>query len=142
MAGTPCSAGARSCVDLESQQAWLIADGKVVRGPVKVSSGGAGKETPVGHSFRVYRKEKDHKSGEFLLADALAEGRRAIEGFYDDAETNFMGTLNVLRCAVAAGVKKLVFASSMVTLSKSSNQVINSRAWRAQKASRSAAASS
>lgn len=67
--GTACSTGARSCVDLESQQAWLIADGKVVRGPVKISSGGAGKETPVGHSFRVYRKEKDHKSGEFRMAD-------------------------------------------------------------------------
>jgi hypothetical protein len=67
--GTPCSTSARSCVDLESQQAWLIADGKVVRGPVKISSGGAGKETPVGHSFRVYRKEKDHKSGEFRLAN-------------------------------------------------------------------------
>jgi hypothetical protein len=67
--GTPCSSSARSCVDLESQQAWLIADGKVVRGPVKISSGGVGKETPVGHSFRVFRKEKDHKSGEFKLAN-------------------------------------------------------------------------
>jgi hypothetical protein len=67
--GTPCSSSARSCVDLESKQAWLIADGKVVRGPVKISSGGVGKETPVGHSFRVFRKEKDHKSGEFKLAN-------------------------------------------------------------------------
>src|SRR5690349_12790237 len=66
--GTPCSVSARSCVDLESQQAWLIDDGKVVRGPVKISSGGAGKETPVGHSLRVYRKEKDYKSNEFRLA--------------------------------------------------------------------------
>ena len=67
--GTPCSVSARSCVDLESQRAWLIGDGKVVRGPVKVSSGGAGKETPVGHSLRVYRKEKDYKSNEFRLAN-------------------------------------------------------------------------
>jgi hypothetical protein len=67
--GTPCSISARSCVDLDSQQAWLIQDGKVVRGPVKISSGGNGQETPVGHSFRVYRKEKDHKSGEFRLAN-------------------------------------------------------------------------
>ena len=66
--GTPCSASARSCVDLESQRAWLIDEGKVVRGPVKISSGGAGKETPVGHSLRVYRKEKDYKSNEFRLA--------------------------------------------------------------------------
>jgi len=67
--GTPCSTSARSCVDLESQKAWLISDGKVVRGPVKISSGGAGKETPLGHSFRVFRKEQDHKSGEFKLAN-------------------------------------------------------------------------
>ena len=67
--GTPCSVTARSCVDLESKQAWLIDDGKVVRGPVKIASGGPGKETPIGHSLRVYRKEKDHKSGEFRLAN-------------------------------------------------------------------------
>ena len=67
--GTPCSASARSCVDLESQRAWLINNGKVVRGPVKISSGGAGKETPLGHSFRVYRKEQDHESNEFRLAN-------------------------------------------------------------------------
>ncbi|MBW0106539.1 L,D-transpeptidase [Pseudonocardia sp. KRD291] len=63
--GTPCSVSARSCVDLESQQAWLIRDGKVIRGPVRIASGGADQQTPVGHSFRVYRKDKDHVSGEF-----------------------------------------------------------------------------
>ena len=42
---------------------------QVVRGPVKISSGGTGKETPVGHSLRVFRKEKDHKSSEFRLAN-------------------------------------------------------------------------
>jgi hypothetical protein len=67
--GTPCSVSARSCVDLESQHAWLIDGGKVVRGPVKISSGGAGTETPLGHSLRVYRKEREHKSGEFRLAN-------------------------------------------------------------------------
>jgi hypothetical protein len=67
--GTPCTVSARSCVDLETQRAWLIENGKVVRGPVKISSGGAGKETPLGHSFRVYRKEADHKSQEFKLAN-------------------------------------------------------------------------
>ena len=65
--GTPCSVGARSCVDLESQRAWLIDQGKVVRGPVKISSGGNGAETPVGHSLRVYRKEADYKSSESRL---------------------------------------------------------------------------
>ena len=66
-AGTPCITTAKACVDLESQKAWLIKDGKVMRGPVKISSGGNGKETPVGHSLRVYRKEQDHKSQESRL---------------------------------------------------------------------------
>ncbi|MFR9803331.1 L,D-transpeptidase [Pseudonocardia sp. RS010] len=67
--GTPCSISTKACVDLESQQAWLIQDGKVVRGPVRISSGGQGQETPVGHSLRVYRKEKDHLSQESRLPD-------------------------------------------------------------------------
>jgi len=41
--------------------------------------------------------------------------RASVAGFYEDAETNLMGTLNVLRaCAQPASrVKKLVYASSM-----------------------------
>ena len=65
--GTPCSVSAKACVDLESQRAWLIQDGKVTRGPVRISSGGNGQETPIGHSLRVYRKEKDHLSQESRL---------------------------------------------------------------------------
>ena len=34
-------------------------------GPVPIASGGADQETPLGHSFRVYRKEADYKSKEF-----------------------------------------------------------------------------
>ena len=71
--GTPCSTSARSCVDLESQHAWLIDGGKVVRGPVKISSGGAGTETPLGHSLRVYRKEREHKSGCLLYTSRAHE---------------------------------------------------------------------
>ena len=67
--GTPCSVSARACVDLETQRAWLIRDGKVVRGPMTVSTGGEGYETPVGHSLRVYRKEADHVSGESRTPD-------------------------------------------------------------------------
>ena len=65
--GTPCSVSAKACVDLDSQRAWLIENGKVIRGPVKIASGGNGEETPVGHSLRVYRKEKDHLSQESRL---------------------------------------------------------------------------
>ncbi|OLL76921.1 putative secreted protein [Pseudonocardia sp. Ae168_Ps1] len=67
--GTPCSVSARACVDLETQRAWLIENGAVTHGPVPVASGGAGQETPIGHSFRVYRKEADHTSGEFTTPE-------------------------------------------------------------------------
>ena len=69
VAGTPCSVSAKACVDLDSQRAWLLKDGKIMRGPVKIASGGNGEETPVGHSLRVYRKEKDHLSKESRLAN-------------------------------------------------------------------------
>jgi hypothetical protein len=69
VAGTPCSITAKACVDLDSQRAWLLKDGKIMRGPVKIASGGNGEETPVGHSLRVYRKEKDHVSQESRLAN-------------------------------------------------------------------------
>ena len=39
--------------------------------------------------------------------------RASIAGFYEDAETNLMGTLNVLRACAAHGIKKFVYASSM-----------------------------
>jgi hypothetical protein len=63
--GTPCTKTARACVDLKSQQAWLIdSKGNVTRGPVDVSSGGPGEETPVG-TFSVAWKDKNHKSKEY-----------------------------------------------------------------------------
>jgi len=67
IAGTPCTEGARACVDLQKQQAWLIdQDGKVTLGPVPITSGGPGKETPVG-TFFVQWKDKAHRSQEFKL---------------------------------------------------------------------------
>jgi hypothetical protein len=62
--GTPCSDTARACVDLAHNQAWLIHEGHVTRGPVGISHGGQGKETPTG-TFHVQWKDKDHKSAEF-----------------------------------------------------------------------------
>ncbi|GLZ55643.1 L,D-transpeptidase [Actinomycetospora sp. NBRC 106378] len=56
-------------MDLESQRAWLVRDGRVVRGPMTIASGGEGHETPVGHSLRVYRKDADHVSGESQTPD-------------------------------------------------------------------------
>ncbi|MEJ8277607.1 L,D-transpeptidase [Pseudonocardia spirodelae] len=62
--GTPCSAAAKACVDLETQQAWLMKNGVVTYGPVDVATGGQGRETPTG-DFAVYDKDRDHHSAEF-----------------------------------------------------------------------------
>jgi hypothetical protein len=62
--GTPCTEVARACVDLAAKQAWLLDDGAVVRGPVPISPGGSGHETPRG-DFRVEWKNKHHRSKEF-----------------------------------------------------------------------------
>jgi len=39
--------------------------------------------------------------------------RSSLKHFYEDAETNLMGTLNLLRCCAGRSIKKLLFASSM-----------------------------
>ncbi len=88
--GTPCSVSADACVDLESQRAWLIEDGRVVRGPMRITSGARGHETPVGHSFRVYRHDADHVSRESRTRD----GRPApmpYSTFFADGGVAFHG---------------------------------------------------
>ena len=45
--------------------------------------------------------------------------RSSFKDFYADAETNFMGTLNVLRCCAGTAVRKLVYASSMAVYADS-----------------------
>jgi L,D-transpeptidase-like protein len=62
--GTPCKDDVRACVDLASKRAWLIDDGAVVRGPVKISPGAPGHETPKG-DFHVEWKDTNHKSVEY-----------------------------------------------------------------------------
>ena len=62
-AGTPCPTTAKACVDLTTQQAWLINNGVVTHGPVGVGSGGPGEETPTG-TFHVLVKDQNHVSAE------------------------------------------------------------------------------
>lgn len=50
---------------------------------------------------------------------AIVSIRESAKNFYNDAMTNIMGTLNVLRACIECGVKKLVFASSMAVYSDS-----------------------
>ena len=88
--GTPCTITAKACVDLESSRAWLFENGRVFTGPVDISSGGKGKETPTGHSLRVYRKELDHKSGESRQADG-SPSDMPWSVFFEDGGIAFHG---------------------------------------------------
>ncbi|HEX4723230.1 MAG TPA: L,D-transpeptidase [Pseudonocardiaceae bacterium] len=64
---TPCSAAANACVDLSTQQAWLIRNGVVVYGPVKVRTGRSSAPTNPG-TFHVTFKDKRHVSSIFHVA--------------------------------------------------------------------------
>jgi lipoprotein-anchoring transpeptidase ErfK/SrfK len=60
----PCSTAAKACIKLSTNQSWLMQDGKVTYGPVKITHGRKGYLTPAG-SFRVQFKDKNHKSSIF-----------------------------------------------------------------------------
>jgi hypothetical protein len=57
----PCSAAARACLQLSTNQGWLMDNGKVVYGPTPISHGRPGYETPPG-VFHVAFKELYHWS--------------------------------------------------------------------------------
>lgn len=59
--GVPCTGAADACVDLSSNQTWLLSDGQITYGPVPITSGRSGFETPPG-TFKVGWKNKDHVS--------------------------------------------------------------------------------
>jgi lipoprotein-anchoring transpeptidase ErfK/SrfK len=53
-----------ACVDISAKKAWLLSGGKVVYGPVPITTGRKGFPTPTG-LFHVLYKEKMHYSKEF-----------------------------------------------------------------------------
>jgi L,D-transpeptidase catalytic domain len=57
----PCGAGIRACVSLSQNLAWLLVDGGVEYGPVPITHGRPGQETPVG-TFKVVWKDAVHTS--------------------------------------------------------------------------------
>jgi lipoprotein-anchoring transpeptidase ErfK/SrfK len=57
----PCGAQAAACIDLSENQSWLMRDGAVTYGPVPITSGKPGYETPPG-TFNVTFKNIDHWS--------------------------------------------------------------------------------
>jgi lipoprotein-anchoring transpeptidase ErfK/SrfK len=62
--GTPCTITDGACIDLSANRTWLIEGGKVVYGPVPITSGRKGYRTPPG-TFHVQFKDIDHKSSLF-----------------------------------------------------------------------------
>ncbi len=63
----PCAAPVEACVSLSMKQAWLLnKDGTVAYGPVPVSHGKPGHETPVG-TFSVSWKDKENTSSIYNL---------------------------------------------------------------------------
>lgn len=61
---TPCGPAAHACVDLSAQQAWLTRGTRAIYGPVPITTGKPGSETPPG-TFNVTFKDIDHKSSIF-----------------------------------------------------------------------------
>jgi hypothetical protein len=62
--GAPCISTARACVDLSTQQAWLMRGGTVIYGPVPVATGKASAPTAPG-TFQVFWKDLHHRSSIF-----------------------------------------------------------------------------
>jgi hypothetical protein len=60
-ATAPCRPGVSACVRLSTRQAWLLDGGRLVMGPVPISSGRPGFRTPSG-TFRVSYKDQNHLS--------------------------------------------------------------------------------
>jgi lipoprotein-anchoring transpeptidase ErfK/SrfK len=55
-----------ACVSLSTKQAWLLKDGAVAYGPVPISHGMPGHETPVG-TFSVSWKDKENTSSIYRI---------------------------------------------------------------------------
>jgi hypothetical protein len=62
----PCVPPVRACVDLSSDHAWLLDNGKIVRGPVSIVPGAPEDPTPRGQ-FSVQWKAQTYTSREFLV---------------------------------------------------------------------------
>jgi lipoprotein-anchoring transpeptidase ErfK/SrfK len=65
VSGTPCTRTARACVDLHGRVAWLIDNGRAVRGPVHIQTGDRDTPTPLG-TFAVQWKAEQYTSREYL----------------------------------------------------------------------------
>lgn len=85
-----CPAAARACIDLAGNRAWLQVNGNITYGPVKVSHGARGWETPRGTHY-VKRKVRDEVSYIFNNAPMPYSTY-----FTDDGVAFHAGSINVL----------------------------------------------
>ena len=60
----PCAVTTGACVSLARHLAWLLRDGRVVRGPVPAGFGPPDQATPAG-SFHVVWKDREHRSSQY-----------------------------------------------------------------------------
>jgi UDP-glucose 4-epimerase len=58
--------------------------------------------------------------------------RASLDQYYDDADTNLMGTLNMLRACAGSRVRKFVYASSMAVYADSAQPVPETEDYRAE----------
>lgn len=102
--GAPCGADAAACIDLSENLSWLMANGAVTYGPVPITHGMPGYETPPG-VFAVTFKDKDHVSSiynapmnysvffnggiAFHEGSLDEESHGCVHLYIDDAETYF-----------------------------------------------------
>ena len=91
--GTPCTDDAVACVSLGAQRAWLFTDGRISYGPVPVSTGGPGEQTPVGDNV-VQWKDKNHTTDEFKTAQGQPAPMPYAVFFADGGVAFHEGTLN------------------------------------------------
>jgi len=64
VAGTPCDITEGACIRLSTNESWLISNGAVSYGPVPITSGRPGYETPVGY-FPVLHKVRHEVSRDY-----------------------------------------------------------------------------
>jgi hypothetical protein len=63
---TPCLVTVKACVELDTNQAWLVDNGRIVRGPVPIMHGDEETPTPRG-TFTVQWKAEAYTSREYLV---------------------------------------------------------------------------
>lgn len=67
VAGTPCDITEGACIRLSTNESWLISNGALHYGPVPITSGMSGYETPVGY-FPVLHKVRNEVSRAYANA--------------------------------------------------------------------------